>query len=300
MSAEGNAVPSDESAGNDLSEAIDGLGAKTAKALRKLGIGSSAELVQYLTQHTAKELSQRLAEQGVQIGAKKIENEDWLGQARRQAAQVDTEPAKLKPEAREAAEGERPPGSPGEPRSEVRFGVTFRREENQWQVTTYDERLNGPEMVWGTESAEWANWILRRMGLAAPEADARAQLGVSIEILDVQAFVAEQFKKMAVQVHFVLSGAQSEREALAAARTPFWIHVHIIEDRGAMNHIASQPGTLEPGQFEYSLVLEFQIPEVGRYTLLSLVVLLPTVSVAVHQGPTFRVTSSKEPLGPLE
>jgi len=287
MSAERIVLPRDEYPGSDLC-AIHGLGEKTAKALPMLGISSCADLAQYLTQHTAEDLSNRLAEQGVQIRAKQIENQDWLGQARKRAGRPSTEPAKPKPEGGTAEEGEKANPS-GHPPIEVRFGVIFRREQDHWTVTTYDERRNGPEKVWGIEPAEWANWILRRMELPLPEVEAAAPPAVGIGITDVQAYEAERFKKLAVKVHFVVSG--SKKGALAAAHTPFWIHVHTADlVSGTISLVASEQGRFEPEKFDYLEELRFPIPEVGRYQVQTLVLLLPPVgTMALYEGPTFQV-----------
>ena len=297
MSSKTNAVASDEHANNDLSDAIEGLGDKTAKALPRLGIGSCAELARYLTEHTAEELSESLAEQGVTIGAKKIENENWLGQARKQAGLANSEPANPKRNAAMAEEGKNTPNPPIKPPDEVPFTVTFKRKKDKWTVTTYDERNPDPEPEWTTEPTEWANWILQQMRpligpeLAPPEAEAGAPAETRIEILDVQPSEAERFKRLAVPVHFVVSGSKSDRETLAAARTPFWIHLHTADlVSEAVNHVVSQRFELKPKVYEYKKELLFPIPAVGRYELQSLVLFLPPVGrMAFHQGPTINV-----------
>jgi hypothetical protein len=294
MIAKRNVVASGDQARNNLS-AIDGIGDKTAKALPEIGICSYAELAQYLTEYSAKDLSDSLAERGVQVAAKKIENEDWLREARKRAGQANTEPANLKQEAREATEGEKTPNRPANLLDEVRFGVIFKREEGRWKVITYDERHNGPEREWGIEPSEWAHWILRQMRphiepeLDPPEAQAGAPPEIKIEILDVQPSEAERFKKLAAKVRFKVSG--SEKDQVAAARTPFWIQVQTF-DLGSetVTLVASKRSKLKPKKFTYEKNLEFPTPKVGRYELHILVLLLPPAGrMALHQGPTFKV-----------
>lgn len=294
MNIKRNEVPSDDQARNDLS-AIDGIGPKTARALPEIGISSHAELAEYLTEHTASDLSESLAEQGVQVSAKKIENEDWLGEAKKLAGQPNTEPANADHEEGAAKKQENTPNRPDSLPDEVPFMVTFKREQDCWKVVTYDERYNGPEKEWGIEPSEWAHWILRQMRphieleLAPPEAEADAPPEVKVEILDVQPSEAEHGKKLAAEVQFELLG--SKKDTVAAARTPFWIHVHTVDLTSETESlVASKRSELEPERAMYKEKLKFPIPAVGRYELRSLVLLLPPVGrMALHQGPTFRV-----------
>jgi hypothetical protein len=288
MSAERNTVASDEHAGNDLCDAIEGLGEKTARALPRLGIGSCDELARYLTQHTAEELSESLAEQGVAIGAKKIENEDWLGQARKQAGLANTKPANPNRDAAVAEEKEKTPKNRGNPLDdEVHFSVIFKRENDDWRVTTYDERHNGPEKEWGIEPTEWANWILQQMRPHIEPEPSSPE--VEIEILEVQHSEIERYRKLATEVHFKISG--SGKEPIAAAGSPFWIQVQAFDMVSkTVNSIASIQKELKPGKFAYKEKLEFPIPEVGRYELDTLVLLLPPAGrMALHKGFTLRV-----------
>jgi len=286
MSAKTGTPASHEQAGGNL-RAITGIGDKIARTLPKVGIGSCAELVHYLTQHPAEELSDLLAAQDVQASATKIRNEDWLGQAREQTA--------LEREAKVDAEGEKTPDHPVSRLDEARFGVYFKREEGRWKVTTYDERRNGPVEEWGVEPAEWANWILRQMRpyieleLAPPAAKAGAHPEIEIEILDVQPSEAERFKKLAAKVRFKVSG--SEKDQVAAARTPFWIQVQTFDLASeTVTLVASKRSKLKPKKFTYEKNLEFPTPKVGRYELHILVLLLPPAGrMAFHQGPTFKV-----------
>jgi hypothetical protein len=298
MNTETNEVLSHKQASNGLS-AIDGIGPKTATALPEIGINSYAELAAYLTKHSATDLSESLAERGVQVAARKIENEDWLGEARKLAGQENTEPANLEHAERAAEEGENTPNRPGSPLDEIPFMVIFRREKDRWKVITYDERYNGPEKEWGIEPSEWAHWILRQMrphielDLAPTEAEAGPPPETKIEILAVKPSEAERFKKLAAEVHFELSGSQ--KDTLAAARTPFWIHVHTVDLVSETESlVASQRRELEPQVFKYKERLEFPIPELGRYELQSLVLLPPPVGrMTLCQGPTFKVVPQK-------
>lgn len=295
MSAKRHTVARDDDAGNDL-HTITGLGDKTAKALPKLGISSCAELARYLAQHTAKDLSESLAEQDVTIGAKKIENENWLEHARNQAGLANREPANPERDAAAAEEGERVSNDSSKPLDdEVHFSVIFKRHQDDWRVTTYDPRHNGLEKEWKAEPTEWANWILQQMRSllgpehASPTVEEGAPPGIEVEILDVQPSEAERSKKLAVQIRFELSG--SEKETITAARSPFWIQVQTLDlVTKSPNLVASLPRRLEPETFRYKEKLLFPTPAVGHYELHILVLLLPPVGrMALHKEFALRV-----------
>ena len=295
MSTKSDAVASDDRPHSDLGR-IKGLGPKSAKALPALGIGNCAELAQYLMQHSAQELSDRLAEQKVSVAAKTIENEDWLGQAREQAVQAEGEPATLKEEERGTGEEDETPNRRSGLPNEVRFGVIFWRENGHWKVTTYDERLPIEyDKQHGTDPAEWANWILSEMKphlKVKPipnESRTAAASDLEIEILDVRLSEVERFRKLAAELSFRVSGSMVD--ALAADRIPFWLHVHIVNLRNEeADCVALLREELEPAASTYKKKLEFPIPEVGRYELHNLVLLLsPVGRVAYRQGPILEV-----------
>ena len=78
---------------------------------------------------------------------------------------------------------------------------------------------------------------------------------------------------------------------MTGARTPFWIYVQTVDLKSkAVNLVASKRSALEPERFKYRENLEFPVPEVGRYQLQSLVLLLPPVGrMSLHQEHTFKV-----------
>jgi hypothetical protein len=294
---------SNEQAGGNL-RAITGIGDKTARTLPRLGISNCAELARYLTRHTAEELSESLAEEGVRVSATKIQHEDWLGQARERPGQASLKPATRERGAKAAEDGAKTPKHPANRLDEVRFGVYFRREQGRWKVTTYDERRNGPVEEWGIEPAEWANWILQRMrpqieaelaiqevGVgAAQEVGVGAAYEVGVEILGVRHFEVEEYEKLATEVHFEVSG--SKKDTTAAAQAPFWIQVQAVDlvSRAACL-LASERSELEPEKFTYKWKLEFPTPNVGHYELYTLVLLPPPVArMALHHGFTLKVS----------
>jgi hypothetical protein len=96
-------------------------------------------------------------------------------------------------------------------------------------------------------------------------------------------------KRLMAKVNFQLSGA--EAQTLTAERLPYRVEVHAI-DLESKNSIlvASARNELQPQIFEYTSQQKFPLPEVGRYELHSIVLLLPPgAMVAHHQGPTINI-----------
>ena len=86
MGTEENVAASTDDERDDL-EIIKGIGPTFADALNNIGIGRFAELAQY----TPEELSRELLEQaGVRVPPERIEDNNWIGQARELAQRVET------------------------------------------------------------------------------------------------------------------------------------------------------------------------------------------------------------------
>ena len=175
-----------------------------------------------------------------------------------------------------------------------------------WQTRVYDNKSGTEEPLPGIDTAPWVNWVLKLADLpvtAEPistETTASllpaqvAQSDVRIEILPVRIFqigpspvVSE--KMLSVEVRFQVSGTEVEK--IAAERVPFWIQVHTVAlESGAVDLVASEQSQLQPEIFEYTSQQTFSIPDLGRYELHSLVLLLPPIGrMASYQGPTFKV-----------
>ncbi len=181
--------------------------------------------------------------------------------------------------------------------------VVDERGERVWQTRPYDVTSGFNKPLPGLDTALWVNWILERADLpvatgpiptetevAAPAMPYDAQL----EILDVQVSKAEQSpgvreKRLMAEVRFQISG--TETETMAADRVPFWIQFHIVDlESGAVNLVASEQSQRQPDIFEYTNQQAFPIPDLGRYELQSIVLLLPPGEMmAFHQGPTIKV-----------
>lgn len=323
MNTDENTIASADAAGNDL-EQIDGLGESSAEALNRSGIYRLADLLKF---NTPDELRQALEDAGEKIPLWRIEKGNWLGQAREivQARQANTEPPVL----RETAEVEQEPErqSPAEEWEQyVGFNLYFESRtdeqgQKEWRTVVYKslepDNFNDKKEFLGIASTPWVNWILEQATLpitaepSPPETEvasasvpAETEAAVSpeqlvpeeanIEILDVQlsklgALPGVSKKKLIAKVHFQLSGPDAEM--ISTDRLPFRIEVHTVDlESGDAELVAAGPGQFRPQVFEYTSQQQFPIPELGRYEVHTIVLLLPPhENMASYRGPTLNV-----------
>ncbi|MFQ5473951.1 MAG: hypothetical protein ACE5FA_13865, partial [Dehalococcoidia bacterium] len=235
MITEENTAASVDDGRDDL-ETINGIGPTFAEALYKTGVRRFTDLAQY----TPVELSKALLEQiGLKVPVQRIEADDWIGQARALAPQVNTE--RELPE--EEAKVVREPEKVNHPTWHQHAGfslffdyVTDEHGEQVWQTRVYHDE-SGEEMLFsGIEPAPWVNWVLEQSELpiagelapteteAAPPSAPVTPHDAQIEILDVQVSevqtpVGVREKKLLAKVSFQISG--SEADALTTERIPF-------------------------------------------------------------------------------
>jgi hypothetical protein len=94
--------------------------------------------------------------------------------------------------------------------------------------------------------------------------------------------------RIRAEVGFRISGA---RAAQVVSRRPSY-YVHILAEVAAsdeMSVLAAAHGRLEPGVLAYRAAVEFTAPEVGRYQLLSTVVISDYNALGVTAGPKLKV-----------
>jgi hypothetical protein len=306
MGTEEQLVAAADDACDDL-ETIRGIGSKWAAALHRTGIRRFEDLAQYTPHSLAKALFDQT---GVKVPPERIEAKQWIGQARelaqhanpgRTPANEETEGAKDPPHASPRRKWEQ----------HAAFSVFFDYEidehgERMWQTRVYDNESGVEEPLPGIEPTPWVNWILERAKLpvsaepvptpieAAAPPTPMTLYDAQIEILDVRVSALGPSpdvpeKRLATEVRFQVSGPEAER--LAADRIPFRIEVHTVDLKsGASVLVASEGGKLEPQVFEYTSQQEFPLPELGRYELHAVILLLlPGEMMASHQGPTLKV-----------
>jgi hypothetical protein len=300
---------------------IKGIAQKTAEALYNVGVRSPGDLAQYLTQRTNQQVVEDLREHGAKLSPWMIEKWNWEDQARERAERAKPAYDPLKEEKEDAEIAEAVEKSPRSLRWRQHAGFSiffdYVTDEQTWQTRVYHDESGEETSLPGTETARWVNWILERAELStvasyvSTEDEVAAEptptvsevatppthatpYDVQLEILDVQ--VSEigpssdvPEKMLVARVCFQVSGPEAERHA--ADRIPFWIQVHAVDlESEASNLVAFERDQLESQVLEYTSQLKFPIPDLGRYELQSIVLLLPPGELmAFHRGPTFKV-----------
>lgn len=302
---------------------IDGIATKTAEAMYEIGVRSYIDLAQYLSQHTAAEVSAALKEHGLKRPTALIDTAMWARQARA-FGQVEDAASTLPEEGTELAKElkETPPSRDSQDHDAV-FTISFDiarggDHEPVLHTTVCDRTNGGGEGIFqGSEAAPWVNWILERACLPvtveriATQAellrvqpqikteiatspipiepdDTRLEIGdVQLAVIGPTSSVPE--KKLEAEINFELSGTGAE--TLASKGIPFRVEGYTVDiESGVSELVASDRGQLTPHVLEYRHQQQFGIPDVGRYEFHSIVLLLPPGKMGVyHRGPTIRV-----------
>lgn len=191
-----------------------------------------------------------------------------------------------------------------------------------WQTRTYHDESGGEEKFPGFEPSLWANWILEQAELSAgaefplksakiEEEPAHEETSVPslvevpveapttpeetrIEIIEVKVVeigpssgIPE--KQLEAQVRFQLTGPDAEQ--IVNVGTPFRLEIHTVDaENEASSLVASGRGKLQTKVFEYTHLQQFPMPEVGRYEIHCIVILLPPGQmVAFQKGPILKI-----------
>ena len=228
----------------------------------------------------------------------------------RQSQHHNTESPLLREEAANAPENS-PASRKKEWKQHAGFWVSFDYKIDEhgrqtWQTRVYDINSGAEEPLSGIDTAPWVNWVLERAKLPDPaepistevkeavrpapmEAhDARIDI-LEFRLLPLEPSLAVPEKRLRAEVDFRVSG--TEAKTMAAEQVSFWTQFHTIDlESGALNPVASEPGQLQPEVFEYTSKQSFPIPDLGRYEVQCIILLLPPVGrIAFDQGPTFKV-----------
>ena len=297
--------------GDDLS-AISGIGPSYAEALKRIGIHRYTDFAAYATNN---DLHAALVEAGENIPLWKITKSDWVGTAKELAGKEHEE--EPPPPARHEADTDQPHHASAEGWSQYAgFNVYFEHDleagaPRNWHTVVYKslepDRFNDKQIFEGVEPVAWVDWIMRRAELpfeVKPVAGGREPNGepppqppagenrlaisdITVSMLPPSSEYPE--KRLNARVRFDLSGA--EAEALAGQHAPYRVEFHAVDvATGTSTLVASGQSQFQPEIMEYTSNQAFPLPEVGRYDVYGLVLLLPPVEmVACRQGPTIRI-----------
>jgi hypothetical protein len=296
---------------------IKGIARTTAEAMYEIGIHSYADLIEYLSQHTAEEFSEALKEHGVTRPPGLIDREAWIRAAEKLNKGAPTPP---KGEAEPVEEPKEQPSREHDAVFTVSFDVTRdEAEEPVLNTTVYDEGNGGKEETFqGTDTSLWISWMLERANLPfvikpitaeveatgeeLPPTKAEAAIpsipgelyDFLLEIDDVQLseigpMLEIPEKSLKAEIKIKLSGSDAEKLSLQG--TSFRTEIYTIDlDSGYPRQVGSKEDQFEPHIFEYTHQIGFTMPDVGRYEFHNLVRLLPSGELrASHRGPTMRI-----------
>ena len=245
--------------------AINGIAKKTAEAMYQIGIHSYDDLVRYLSQHTAPEISVALKEHGVNRPPALIDREKtWIKQAEAFSQLENTTPTLPEGETEPAEKPEEVPFSP----------------ESREHVATRAEVTGGPPST--------------EIEVTVPPVRTEGRCDAQLKISDVQLSVIGPTsdvpeKRLKAEINFQLSG--EDAKTLTSQGIPFRIEGYFVDlESGVSELVASGRSQLEPQVFQYRGQQKFAIPDVGRYEFHSIILLLPPGEmVAYHRGPIMKV-----------
>lgn len=305
-----NQIPDRPSDDGDGLRQIKGIGQVIAQALNSLGIYRHADLDSFTPDSLA-----ALLKAGIpSISPKRIERDDWLGQARVLAqAHNQEELGSPRPEADEnetpvpLAEGreEDTAEAPREGWREladffISFGFAIDPEgEERLQTKAHHSQADKPVQWDGIVTDQLSSWMLSQANLSLPTETEAQPVPVTpydarIEILDVRLSQIGPSsgvpgKRLVADIRFQISGPEAEN--LTTERIPFRIEVHAVNlESGALNLVASERSHLQPRVFEYTSQQAFPMPDLGLYKLHTILLVLPPGEMMVfRREPTFRV-----------
>lgn len=317
MNTEPIGVPSVNDPSDNLLQ-INGVGPGYADSLNRIEIRKFSDFLKYSSNA---ELHRALKEAGEDVPLWKITRYDWLGQARRLSesgvAEEDQPEGTLETVVETGlAEISDPPQyrqalAAGWAQF-VGFNLYFEYDLEQegrreWRTVVYKtlepDSFNSKETFSGVEPSAWSEWIMNKAALPAeawaPDEAVEAATqplpaGNSLVIGDIEVNAlppSSEFpeKRIDTTMQFRLAGDNSA--TLADARASFRVEIYTLEmESRALNLVASGQGQLQPQVLEYKKHLLFPLPELGRYELYGLVLLLPPAEmVACRQGPIISI-----------
>jgi len=298
----------------DNLQELKGIGPAIEQALNSRGIYRFADLLDF----TPDSLTELLKADIPYISPKYIERYDLLnqvrdlvrGQQRRRAprSEADETPAP-------SADGQKGAGkAPLKDWREladffVSFGFAIGKEgEEKLQTKAHHSQADKPQEWDGIATAQLTDWMLSQANLPLPaEIEAPVEEGAPAELPSpatpynaqikiLEAKVSETGpssgvpeRRLRAEVRFQVSGA--EAKTLTADCIPFRVEVHVVDLKSrASNLVAAEGRKLQPRIFEYISQQAFPLPDLGRYELHTVVLLLPPGEMMTfHRGPTFRV-----------
>jgi hypothetical protein len=276
----------DDRAADDL-QAIAGVGPAYARALAAAGVQRFADMARFAS---TVELQQALHDSaGVDVPLWKIENYEWLAQARRLAG-VTTSANPTRPVYWHQHAG---------------FSLFFDTiipdfegevDEPVWQTRTYHEESGEQELFAGVDMRAWGAWILAKANLPVPdgaEPQVAPAVAEPLTILDVTAREARPtfgILRTSLIAEMTVHVPAARATGGVGARQIRW-DLYLVDLATQTSALAAtEQCDLDDEDNDYTLQTEFDFPNPGRYRLHNVVILLPPADgIAVRQGPIMTI-----------
>jgi hypothetical protein len=296
---------------------IQGIGPTFSSALYRIGICRFLQLAQYTPETLSEALTQ---EAGSKVTPGRIGAEDWIGQARMRAGNANhkrvSEPEDQEPE-HQLKSVNAPPW-----RQHAGFSLFFdylidKEDAQVWQTRVYHDESGQERVLSGYVPSLWVDWILRRAKLppitgpalgqdrrpseasseltgATPASVSAQPTEIVVEICEVQVSqpltsYSTHKRELSVDVHFRVSSAGVMPPG--PGRISAQVQAYLVDlESGESCLAASGHAQLDPEGLEHTAQVRFPMPQVGRYQLYSLVLLLvPGARVNVFHGPIINI-----------
>ena len=293
-------------------ERVSGIGPKTAEALAQIGVRHLTDLAQSTPDALAKDLFEQV---GLRVSPERIEAMNWIGQALALLQQIHDEQALLQPPVaieREPVEMPAVEGTANKPQwpQYAGFSLFFDCEQGEedrqsWQTRIYHDETGDEVQFTGTASDAWLNWILKQAQLPADArsepiplalpavSDAVTSSTATLVVLDVEIGEKPQLavggQKLVAEIRFSVTGSYAE--VPNTANTSYQVLMLAVDqNRDQSKLIASEQGILPTQHAIHRHELEFPILDLGRYELLTIVLVQGQMElVANYRGPIVTV-----------
>jgi hypothetical protein len=294
---------------------ITGIAIKTAEAMYEIGIHGYADLIDYLNQQTAEELSIALKKHGVNRPAGLIDKQTWIKEAETFSKSEKVIPAQQITESEPVGIKAKKPSIPMSRNHDVVFTVSFDvlrddAGEPVLKTTVYDERYGGEEAFFkGTETFPWVNWIMERAKLPFVMEHVPSEIEEIMEPLDIDAETAQppiplelyevlfeivdvklsvieptlELPEKRLEAELTINMSGPDAESLTLQDNSFLTEIFTIDlDSGYPRRVASREYQFEPQIFEYISHLDFEVPVLGRFEFHSIIRLPPSTELKAY------------------
>ncbi|KAA3661480.1 MAG: hypothetical protein DWQ04_16320 [Chloroflexi bacterium] len=309
---------------NDNLESISGIGPTFARALNQIGINQFADLTRYSPQQLSIALANKA---NVKVSPERIEANDWIGQAKvlGQSTNQKAAPQQKTKNSKPAAKSAPRVGSREKNRHQhAGFSLFFdylvpEQGIKEWQTYLYHEESGEEVKLDGTETAVWAEWIIKQAQFPdEPEAEllkeelpkeappkekqkeepvadithAAQSQAARLQVVDVNTVSAPDLPADEFMIEVQLAVAGGGAQSIVNKQIPFQVEIQTLDlmNSQIINFVEMGQQKFQAGKLDYQVRMVLPIPDVGRYELLTVAyVNKPAEMIAYHTGPILNI-----------